>query len=61
VVLEALSVFVLVVLILVGALLPLKYMARMHLPRPRKPPGNPEPANDHEPAGDRKPGSRQQG
>lgn len=40
-VLEAFGVFVLVVLILVGALLPLRYMARMHLPRPRKPPEDP--------------------
>ena len=35
--LEFAGVVVLVVLVLVGALLPLKYTARMHLPKPREP------------------------
>lgn len=60
-VLEALGVFVLVVLILVGALLPLRYMARMHLPRPPEPPGGPGPAHDHEQADVPKPGIRDAG
>ncbi len=34
--LKALGVLLLVVLILVGALMPLKYTARMHLPRQRE-------------------------
>ena len=42
----------LVVLILVGALMPLKYTARMHLPKPgpgRKEPGTaPSGAEDHD-------------
>ena len=41
----------LVVLILVGALLPLKYTARMHLPK--RPPGRQEPGADPPRAGDR--------
>lgn len=60
-ILEVLGVFVLVVLILVGALLPLKYMARMHLPRPRKRPEDPGPSNGREPGDDPKPGSRDPG
>jgi hypothetical protein len=41
--LKALGILLLVVLILVGALMPLKYTARMHLPKPREDgPGTPE-------------------
>jgi hypothetical protein len=47
--LEALGVFVLVVLILVGALLPLKYMARTHLPRLRGARDEKERAEDSRP------------
>ena len=35
--LEFAGLVLLVVLVLVGALLPLKYTARMHLPKPRDP------------------------
>lgn len=35
--LEFAGLVLLVVLVLVGALLPLKYTARMHLPKPREP------------------------
>lgn len=35
--LEFAGLVLLVVLVLVGTLLPLKYTARMHLPKPRKP------------------------
>lgn len=41
----------LVVLILVGALMPLKYTARMHLPKPGR--GRDEPGAEHSGADDR--------
>ena len=50
-VLKLAGLVVLVVLILVGALMPLKYTARMHLPKP--PPGSKEPDGDQPRSGGR--------
>jgi hypothetical protein len=50
-VLKLAGLVLLVVLILVGALMPLKYTARMHLPKPD--PGRKKPDAAHSGAGDR--------
>jgi hypothetical protein len=50
-VLKLAGLVLLVVLILVGALMPLRYTARMHLPKPD--PGRKEPGAGHPGAGDR--------
>ena len=49
--LKLVGLVLLVVLILVGALMPLRYTARMHLPKPD--PGRKEPGAGHSGAGDR--------